>query len=51
MANTKKHRPVIIGVTGGIGSGKSVVTHWFEQKHDITIVDADVIAHQITQKN
>ena len=39
---------LVIGVTGGIGSGKSVVTKWFEQQ-GIAIVDADDIAHQIMQ--
>ena len=40
---------LVIGVTGGIGSGKSVVTNWFQQQ-GIEIVDADDIAHQIMQK-
>lgn len=40
---------LIIGLTGGIGSGKTSVSDWFYQQ-GITIVDADVIAHQLTQK-
>ena len=47
------HKPrqnkLVIGVTGGIGSGKSVVTKWFEQQ-GIDVVDADDIAHQIMKK-
>ncbi|MBO1518153.1 dephospho-CoA kinase [Oceanisphaera pacifica] len=36
----------IIGVTGGIGSGKSTVADLFAEQ-DITIVDADVIAREV----
>ncbi|WP_434352897.1 dephospho-CoA kinase [Psychrobacter sp. HD31] len=43
---TKK---LIIGLTGGIGSGKTAATDWFAQQ-GIKIVDADVIAHQIVAK-
>lgn len=35
-----------IGLTGGIGSGKSTVSDLFKQ-HDITVIDADKIAHQL----
>ncbi len=40
---------LIIGLTGGIGSGKTVATDWFA-KQGITVIDADVIAHQIVKK-
>ncbi|WP_417658733.1 dephospho-CoA kinase [Pseudidiomarina sp.] len=36
----------VVGVTGGIGSGKTTVTDLFKA-HGITIVDADVIARHI----
>lgn len=36
----------VVGVTGGIGSGKSAATAEFE-KLGITVVDADVVARQI----
>ena len=39
---------LVIGVTGGIGSGKSAVTDRFEQ-HDITVVDADKAARVIVE--
>ncbi|MFZ5502010.1 MAG: dephospho-CoA kinase [Pseudomonadota bacterium] len=39
-----------VGLTGGIGSGKSTVADLFAQ-HGIKIVDTDVIAHQLTQAN
>jgi dephospho-CoA kinase len=35
-----------VGLTGGIGSGKSTVSAMFEQ-HGAPIVDADVIAHEV----
>lgn len=36
----------IIGLTGGIGSGKTTVTNIFAQ-HDIDIIDADLVARQV----
>ena len=39
----------VVGVTGGIGSGKTTVTNLFQQ-HDIVVVDADVIARHIMDK-
>lgn len=39
---------LVVGVTGGIGSGKSAVTSRFEQ-HGITIVDADLAARVIVE--
>nr|WP_227430311.1 dephospho-CoA kinase [Psychrobacter sp. I-STPA6b] len=47
--NSPLQSRLVVGVTGGIGSGKSVVTQWFEQQQ-ITVIDADVIAHQIMKK-
>lgn len=40
----------IIGITGGIGAGKSTVCAEFE-KYGAFIVDADKISHQVTEKN
>ncbi|MGM0632829.1 MAG: dephospho-CoA kinase [Pseudomonadota bacterium] len=39
---------MIIGVTGGIGSGKSAATRRF-QEHGITVVDADLVSRQVVQ--
>lgn len=36
----------LIGLTGGIGSGKSTITNWFKQK-GIPVMDADAIAHSL----
>lgn len=35
-----------IGLTGGIGSGKSSVTRWLKE-HDIAVLDADQTVHQL----
>ncbi|WP_374572867.1 dephospho-CoA kinase [Acinetobacter sp.] len=39
----------VVGLTGGIGSGKSAASAWFESQ-GITVVDADVAAREIVQK-
>ena len=38
----------ILGITGGIGSGKSAATQWFESQ-GITVVDADVVAREVVE--
>lgn len=40
----------IIGLTGGIGSGKTAASDYFATL-GIDVVDADVIAHQLSQKD
>lgn len=37
---------MIIGLTGGIGSGKSTVASYFKE-HDVPIINADLIARQL----
>lgn len=39
---------LIVGLTGGIGCGKSVVSEYFHQKFNIPIIDADIIARELT---
>ncbi|OTG81470.1 dephospho-CoA kinase [Acinetobacter sp. ANC 5054] len=38
----------VLGLTGGIGSGKSAASNWFERQ-GITVVDADVVAREIVE--
>ena len=40
----------ILGITGGIGAGKSLVSQLFE-KLGATVIDADVIARQVLEKD
>lgn len=39
----------VIGLTGGIGAGKSTVTDYLREQ-GYFVIDADAIAHQITEK-
>lgn len=39
---------LIIGLTGGIGSGKTAASDWFAQQ-GITVIDADVVAREIVE--
>ncbi len=39
----------ILGLTGGIGSGKSAASQWFESQ-GITVVDADIVAREVVEK-
>lgn len=41
-----KNNRLVVGLTGGIGSGKSATSAWFAAQ-GIDIIDADVIAHQV----
>jgi dephospho-CoA kinase len=38
---------LIVGLTGGIATGKSTVSRYLEKTHGLTIVDADLIARQV----
>jgi len=42
-------RPLVIGLLGGIASGKSTVARIFE-KHGLTLLDADREAHRVTRQ-
>lgn len=39
----------VVGLTGGIGSGKSAASAWFESQN-ITVVDADIVAREVVQQ-
>ena len=40
-------RAYVIGVTGGIGSGKSTVCDVFARRHGIAVIDADQVAREV----
>lgn len=42
--------PLVVGLTGGIGSGKSTVSKFFADL-GITIIDTDVISRELTEVN
>lgn len=39
----------VVGLTGGIGSGKNAVAALFEEK-GVTVIDTDAIAHELTRQ-
>lgn len=47
MLSTDSHR-LIIGLTGGIGSGKTAASDYFADQ-GITIVDADIVARKVVE--
>ncbi len=47
--NKGKSNKLVVGLTGGIGSGKSATSAWFAEQ-GIDIIDADVIAHEVVAK-
>jgi dephospho-CoA kinase len=44
---THRH-PLVVGLTGGIGSGKSTVSAIFESL-GVPVIDADLLAHQLVE--
>lgn len=44
------HKPIIIGLTGGIGSGKSTVSRLLAQDN-IPTIDTDLIAREVVKPN
>ena len=40
---------LIVGLTGGIGTGKSTVSQYLQHKHSLQVVDADLIARQVVE--
>lgn len=48
--NTSKISKFVVGLTGGIGSGKTAVSDYFASL-GIDIIDADVVTHNLTQKD
>lgn len=38
--------PYIIGLTGGIASGKSHIAKYLKEKHDMEVIDCDILGHE-----
>jgi dephospho-CoA kinase len=47
MGKSAGEHPFSVGLTGGIGSGKSTVADLFAEK-GVSVIDTDLIAHQLT---
>ncbi|WP_318433441.1 dephospho-CoA kinase [Photobacterium leiognathi] len=42
---------LVIGLTGGIGSGKTTVANLFANTYGIDIIDADIVAREVVEPN
>ncbi|HNP02790.1 MAG TPA: dephospho-CoA kinase, partial [Agitococcus sp.] len=40
----------IVGLTGGIGSGKTAASDYLALSYDIEVVDADIVAREIVMQ-
>ena len=47
----KNKSQIIIGLTGGIATGKSTVTNYLQEKYNFPVIDADVLAREAVQIN
>lgn len=47
--NSKVQLPRIIGLTGGIGSGKTTVSHYLATTYQLPVLDADTYARVTVQ--
>ena len=45
----KEKKMIVIGITGGIGCGKSQVCHYLKEKYGAEILMADTIAHEVIE--
>ncbi|HID24203.1 MAG TPA: dephospho-CoA kinase [Planctomycetaceae bacterium] len=43
--SARRYIPVI-GLIGGIGSGKSAIARWLARRGDVSVIDADALGHQ-----
>ena len=47
LPTVTRPRIPVVGVAGGVGSGKSSVANWVAQHAIVTVIDADRIGHQV----
>jgi dephospho-CoA kinase len=40
----------VIGLTGGIGSGKSAVAGWLAERRNVCVIDGDAIGHDVLRR-
>lgn len=41
---------LVIGITGGIGSGKSLVSEILRDEYDAAVIDTDMLAHELMRR-
>ena len=41
----------VIGVTGGVGAGKSTVLSYLKEQYEARIIEADVVGHEVMEPN
>ncbi|MBF2056053.1 MAG: dephospho-CoA kinase [Cyanobacterium sp. T60_A2020_053] len=42
---------IVIGITGGIATGKTTVTHYLAEKYQFPVIDADILAREAVAIN
>ena len=47
--NNKQNNIKIVGITGGVGSGKSVVMNILKEKYGAEVILADLVAHDLME--
>lgn len=50
MKQNKNNYMKVLGIIGGIGSGKSLITNFLESKFNAFIISADIVGHEIILK-
>ena len=39
----------IIGITGGVGSGKSMVLEYLHERYGVPVIQADLVGHEVME--
>ncbi len=45
----RQNKMKIIGITGGVGAGKSEILRYLREKHDAVIIEADKVGHLVME--
>jgi dephospho-CoA kinase len=51
MRGVSLKSPLRIGLTGGIATGKSRVSRWFAETHQVPFISTDTVAHELLNTN
>lgn len=47
--NKEQNNMKVVGITGGVGSGKSVVMNILKEKYGAEVILADLVAHDLME--